>query len=307
MKTYNVVLITGGSGMIAQELSSLLEQNGYEVRFLSRSKKTENHYVWKIKSGFIDRAAFKDVNHIIHLAGANISDKRWTKKQKKEILESRTDSTQLLFDTINNHQIKLDTFIATSAVGYYGTQKKDIEFTEDSPVGTDFLATVCNEWERISDNFKLIKNTRVVTLRLGVVLSKDGGAFEKMTKPILVNVGAALGSGEQYIPWIHLNDLCLFMKYVIENKAIEGIYNVVAPEHITNTEFTNRIAQKLNKKIWLPNIPSFILKLILGEMATIVLNGNKVSSKKLQSTAFEFNYPTVEKALNNLIDKKKSG
>lgn len=302
MSVQEIVLITGGSGMIAQHLSALLEDAGYEVRFLSRYKKSEKHFIWNIKTGFIDANAFNNLDHIIHLAGTNISEKRWTNQRKIEILESRTQSTQLLFDAVNNHPNKLKTLIATSAVGFYGTSNQPIEFNEDSPAGTDFLASVCKEWETASSNFRVHQNSRVATLRLGVVLSKNGGALEKMANPIKLHMGAVLGSGDQYIPWIHIDDLCEFIKFAIENKEIEGIYNAVAPQHINNKEFTFLLAKKLQKKIWLPNIPDFVLNLILGEMATIVLKGNAVSSNKLCSTSFKFKYPTLEQALDNLIE-----
>ncbi len=302
MNSSEIVLISGGSGMIAQHLSSLLESKGYEIRFLSRSKRTDKHYVWNIKTGFIDLNAFDNVSHIVHLAGANISSKRWSKKRKHTIIESRINSTQLLFDTVKNHQINLKTFVATSAVGYYGTTDNDVLFTEDSPAGTDILASVCTLWETVTNNINILENTRVITLRLGVVLSKKGGALEKMIKPIKLNVGAVLGNGNQYIPWIHIDDLCQFIRFSIENNSVNGTYNLVAADYINNRSLTLALANKLNKRIWLPNIPAFVLRLLLGEMATIVLNGNRVSNNKLLSTSFNFKYPTATKALDNLIE-----
>lgn len=302
MNAKEIVLITGGSGMIAQRLSMLLENSGFEVRFLSRHKKSEKHFIWDIESGYIDAKVFDNLDHIVHLAGANISEKRWTNHRKKEILESRTKSTQLLFDAVKNYPNKIKTYIATSAVGYYGTTNQSIEFNEHSPSGTDFLASVCKEWEAVSIKFKTHQHIRVATLRLGVVLSQHGGALEKMANPIKLHMGAVLGTGEQQIPWIHIDDLCQLIKFIIENNQIEGVYNTVAPQHISNKEFTLLLAKKLQKKIWLPKVPAFVLKLILGEMATIVLNGNKVSSSKLCSTTFNFKYPTLSQALDSLIE-----
>jgi uncharacterized protein (TIGR01777 family) len=302
MNSTEIILITGGSGMIAQYLSCLLEKNGYEVRFFSRTKKSDKHFVWNIKTGFIDVKALENVDHIIHLAGANISTKRWTKARKKNIIESRTKSTQLLFDTVKKHQIKIKTFIATSAVGYYGTSNNDVLYNEESPAGTDFLANVCTLWENVSKNFSLVNSKRLLTLRLGVVLSKNGGALEKMKKPIKLGLGTVLGSGKQYMPWIHIDDLCQFILYSLRNKGINGTYNLVAPEHINNSDFTSILAKRLGKKVWLPNLPALILRLLLGDMASILLNGNRVSSEKLLSIGFKFKYPTVTKALANLIE-----
>lgn len=300
MNVKEIVLITGGSGMVAKNLAVLLFQKGYEVRFLSRTKKAPNQFIWNIAEGFIDPDALKDVDHIIHLAGANISEKRWTSNQKKIILDSRIKSTQLLFHKITSLKIALKTFISSSAVGYYGTAKSDRLFTEKSPNGTDFLANVCVKWEQEVEHFATLKNTRIVKLRFGVVLDANGGALQKMITPIKMGFGAILGNGQQYMPWIHIDDLCKLLIFSIENNAMQGVYNAVAPQHITNEELTLLLAQKLNKKIWLPKIPGFILKIMLGEMATIVLNGNRISCEKLLSNGFIFKFTTIEKALEAL-------
>lgn len=296
-----IVLITGASGMISKYLSQLLIKNDYDVRFLSRTKVADNQFIWNIAKKYIDSNALINVQHIIHLAGANISEKRWTKKRKKEILESRVQSTQLLFDEVHKHQIKLKSFISASAVGYYGTANKEIIFDEKSPNGNDFLALVCKLWEQEANLFSTLHNTRVVKLRFGVVLDSADGALAKIMKPISMGVGAVLGSGKQYIPWIHQEDLCNLLLFALKNNELDGVYNAVAPEHITNEELTNLIAKKLHKTIWLPNAPSFILKIVLGEMSSIILNGNMVSCKKLLSSQFTFKYPTIHKALDNLL------
>ncbi len=302
MSSKELVLITGASGMVAQSLANLLTTNGYEIRFLSRSKKAKNHFVWDIATDFIEVNALTDVQHIVHLAGANISEKRWTKKQKNIILESRVKSTQLLFKVIKQQNIALKTFISASAVGFYGTSKKDLIFKEDDLNGVDFLADVCKNWEEEADKFSTFKNIRVVKLRFSVVLASNEGALHKMMKPIKLGFGAVLGNGLQYIPWIHVVDLCRIILYSIENKAMKGVYNAVAPQHITNEAFTKHIAKKLDKKLWLPKAPAFVLKIILGEMATIVLNGNRVSCEKLVATGFTFQFPTIKKALDDLLE-----
>jgi uncharacterized protein (TIGR01777 family) len=297
-----IVLISGGSGMIAKNLADILIQKTYDVRFLSREKKTDNHFIWNIADGYIDPNALKNVSHIIHLAGANISNHRWTLNYKKAILDSRVQSTQLLFQKIKEEKIAIKTFISSSAVGYYGTSEEDILFTEESANGNDFLAQVCKQWEQEVDHFASIENVRVVKLRFGVVLDSSGGALAKMLKPIQLGVGAVLGNGQQYIPWIHAEDLSRLLLFSLENTKMKGVYNAVAPQHLTNKKLTLLLSKKLNKTIWLPNVPKFMMQLILGEMAGIVLNGNRVSCEKIVSNGFTFNYPEIEKALDELIE-----
>jgi uncharacterized protein (TIGR01777 family) len=301
MTLKEIILITGASGMISKSLAQLLVKKGYEIRFLTRTKRQENQYKWDISKGFIEKDALINVSHIIHLAGANISEKRWTKSRKNEILDSRVLSTQLLFNEVKKQQINLKTFISASAVGYYGTSENDELFTEDSPNGNDFLANVCNIWEAEANQFLTLQNTRLIKLRFGVVLDTDGGALQKIIKPIKMEFGAALSSGKQFIPWIHTKDLCNLLLFAIENTAMNGVYNAVAPEHLNNEQITKLIAKKLDKKLWLPNAPAFVLKLLLGEMASIVLKGNRISADKLLSTGFQFKFPTIKKALDNLI------
>ncbi|MDP3353174.1 MAG: TIGR01777 family oxidoreductase [Flavobacteriaceae bacterium] len=300
-KPKEIVLITGVSGMISKSVAMLLKLNNFEVRFLSRTKKASNQFVWDFSKNYIEPNALTNVQHIIHLAGANISDKRWTKKRKKVILDSRIQSTKLLFEEVQKHQISLKTFISASAVGYYGTTTKDVIFTEESPCGNDFLAQVCILWEKESDLFSTYKNTRVVKLRFGVVLDSNGGALAKMIKPITMGIGAVLGNGKQYIPWIHIEDLCQLLLYSLNNSNMIGSYNAVAPQHITNKQLTNLLAYKLHKRIWLPKAPSFILKLLFGEMSSIILKGNRVSCEKLLSSKFTFKYPKIDEALDNLL------
>ncbi|HEX5742398.1 MAG TPA: TIGR01777 family oxidoreductase [Flavobacteriaceae bacterium] len=303
MNSNEIVLITGGTGMIAQRVSRLLENSGYEVRFLSRNKKSEKHFLWDINTGFIDTNVFNHLDHIVHLAGADISEKRWSKQRKKEILDSRIKSTQLLFNAIKKHTNQLKTFVATSAVGYYGTSTKDVLFTEESPNGHDFLAHVCKLWEDEADLFSTFNNTRVVKLRFGVVLDSNGGAFAKMKKPITMGFGAVLGNGQQYIPWIHIEDLCNLLLFTIENDELSGVFNAVAPQQITNEQLTYLIAEKLHKTIWLPKAPSFVLKFIFGELSSIILKGNRVSCQKLILSKFAFKYPAIDQALDHLLEK----
>ncbi len=295
------VLLTG-SGMIAQRLAVKLEENNFIVKFLSRVKRASNYYVWDIDKRLIEKGAFNDVRHIIHLAGAGITDKRWTKKRKTEIVSSRVDSTKLLIETLKNRKIIIKNFLSASAIGYYGAETTENIYTEESFQGNDFLSDVCVQWEKATDLISILDHKcRIIKIRIGVVLSKKGGALEKMTKPIKYYLGAPLSSGRQYIPWIHLDDLCDLIIFSIENNKIRGVYNAVAPEYVNNIELTKTLAQKLKRPIFLPNLPKPILRLIFGEMSMILLGGSRVSSKKIISAGYDFKYKTVSSALENIL------
>lgn len=296
------ILITGGTGLIGKHLSNLLRTKGYNITILSRSNSDKpNSYFWDIEKGFIEQKAIEQADYIIHLAGAGIADERWTKKRKKELIKSRVNSTKLLYKNVLKLNPNLKGFIAASGVGYYGTITSEKIVTENDAVGTGFLASVCKLWEKESMMFDAI-NIRTVILRTGIVLSKKGGALEKMSKPVQLGIGAVLGSGQQYVPWIYISDVCEMYLSAIKNPELHGIYNAVAPEHITNSELIHNIALSLNKKIRFPNIPSLVLKIIFGEMAIILLEGTRVSSNKITATAFHFKYPSIKKALQEIYN-----
>ncbi|MFD1293682.1 TIGR01777 family oxidoreductase [Lutibacter holmesii] len=294
------VLITGGNGLIGKHLNHLLQSKGYKVTILSRSNSDRpNTYFWDIEKGFIEQEAIEQADFIIHLAGAGIADKRWTKKRKKELIDSRVHSTQLLYKKVAQFNPNLKGFIAASGIGYYGATTSDKIYIENDTAGTDFLATICKLWEKESLMFNTI-NIRTVIFRTGIVLSKDGGAYTKISKPIKMGVGAALGNGKQYMPWIHIIDVCNMYLNAIENPNLHDIYNAVAPEHITNKEFTKLTANSLHKKIRLPNIPSFVLKTLLGKLAVILLTGSRISSEKIITTKFKYKYPSLKIALKHI-------
>ena len=291
------VLISGGSGLIGKRLSFLLRSKGYEVRILSRTQKSESEYptyVWNIENGTIDQAAFDQVDHIIHLSGSGIADKRWTEKRKQDIINSRVESTQLLLQNVKDLQIPLKTFISSSAIGYYGAVTSETIFDETSSPADDFLGKVCALWEQSAFQFAK-ENIRTVAIRTGIVLSKNGGALAKMKTPII----SPLGSGKQYMPWIHIDDLCNIYIKAIEDEKMTGVYNGVAPEHQTNTSFS-KILAKAVKRPFLPiGVPGFLLKMIFGEMAAILLEGSRVSSQKIQDTGFSFQFPDLSSALSD--------
>ncbi|MBA4055456.1 MAG: TIGR01777 family protein, partial [Marivirga sp.] len=238
-----------------------------------------------------------------HLAGAGIADKPWTEERKREILESRTNSTRLLFDELKKGDHTVNVFISSSAIGYYGFGDKQEIFTEESNPGNDFLATVTRHWEKEVDAISAL-GIRVIKVRTGIVLSEKGGALMEIVKPVKFFAGAPLGSGEQYMSWIHLDDLCgLFIK-AVEDPAMSGAYNGVAPNPVTNRDLTVTIARTLHKPLILPAIPAFVLKLLLGEMADLVLRGSKVSPQKILRAGYRFKFENLNEALADLLMKK---
>ena len=280
----------------------MLLEKGYQVAHLSRSKKSAPvpSFVWDVDAGEIDITALEGISTIIHLAGAGVADKRWSHSRKEEILQSRVKSTQLLFNTLLNNPNQVKSFISASAIGYYGFGTSDEVFHEQSQFGSDFLANVTREWEEDVDKISSLR-MRVAKLRIGIVLSDKGGALVEMAKPIRLGFGSPLGSGKQYLSWIHLDDLCAMFIKAVETDLMQGAYNAVSGNWVTNKEMTKTIAKILNKPLWLPNVPAFVLKLVVGQMAEIVLNGSKVSADKIKSTGFNFKYTDLDQALESLL------
>lgn len=300
------ILITGGSGLIGKNLSSYLSSQNYEVRLLSRKKDLNNSsvYFWDLESGYIDEEALAGIDHIIHLAGAGIAEKRWTAKRKNEIIDSRVKSAELLFSEANKMYIKPKTFISASAVGYYGAVTTEKIFTETDDPGNDFQGKVCQQWESSSQKFSEL-GIRNVQLRFGVVLSAKGGALPKMMLPIKLWIGSALGTGNQFVPWVHIDDVVRIIEKAILDEDMSGPYNLVAPEYKTNKELVEAIAWKMGKPLFMPNVPRFLLKIILGEMSQLVLEGSRISSKKILGSAYTFSYPILDKALSDLLSTDK--
>ncbi len=297
------VLIAGGSGQIGKYLSNRLLERGYSVSLLSRKKLLIDKiptYLWDVENKRIDYEAIKTADYIINLSGANIGEKRWSSKRKKEILNSRVESNKLLFDKVKELNINLNAFITASAVGYYGVKTSDKIFKETDNPADDFLGTVCYKWEKESDSFKDL-GIRTVKIRTWVVLNNGPGALSKMMLPIKLFIGSPLGSGKQFVPWIHIEDLSNLYIKALEDARMNGAYNAVAEEYITNTELTYALAKKMNRPIILPNVPSFVLRIIMGEMAEIALEGSRVSSDKLTESGFQFTFRNIESVLNNLI------
>jgi uncharacterized protein len=292
------ILLNKGHLLTDYDIESILES-----KISSIPVQKENAYIklyeWDIAKNYLEEDAIKNADYVIHLAGAGVADESWTVARKKEILESRTLSTRLLAEKISTVPNQIKAFVSASAIGYYGLDTGNILQQENiESKAKDFLTTVVKAWE--TEIFK-VKNIRTVAIRIGVVLSKKGGALEKIAQPVRLYTGAALGSGQQYISWIHLDDLCEIFIKAIEDTALIGIYNGVAPQPVTNEVLTKEIGKALGKPILPINVPAFVLKLLLGEMAGIVLGGNRVSSGKIEKTGFKFQYIEVAKALKDLL------
>jgi uncharacterized protein (TIGR01777 family) len=272
---------------------------------LSRKKRKHGkvkNYHWDVSTSTIDENALEDVHAIIHLAGENVAGGRWTAKQKRKIIESRTESTKLLYQAVEVSDTKPILFLSASGIGFYGENTHDKIMKENAQKGDGFLADVVDAWEQSADNFKTL-GMRVVKLRIGMVLSDLGGALEKIALPIKYGMGAALGSGNQNVSWIHIDDLCRLILWIIEHDKVNGIYNATATYSVTNQELTRIIAKAINRKVILPNVPEFVLKMMLGEMSSIVLGGNKASNEKLTNLGFKFKYQNVKEAIDQILNK----
>jgi uncharacterized protein (TIGR01777 family) len=298
------ILITGATGLVGTELVNLLLRKGVQVNFLtiSQNKITKKPnlqgFFWNPEQGIIDENAFIGVDAIIHLAGANVS-KRWTNTYKQEIIESRIISSNLLFKVLKHNPNQVKQIISASAIGVYPDSLKNIYTETNKNIDDSFLGNVVVKWEESVDKFKLL-NIKVCKLRTGIVLSEKGGALFEMLKPIKFGLGAAFGTGKQIQSWIHLTDLTEMYLFAAQNQ-LEGIYNAVAPNPISNKQLTVAIAKKLKKPLFLPNIPEFIMQMVLGEMHEILFSSQNVNNHKIINEGFSFKYTSVEKALEHLL------
>ena len=298
------VLITGATGLVGQELVKQLHEQGVEVNYLttSRSKiETQPNYkgfYWDPSSSEMDEKSLEGVKTIINLAGASVAQ-RWTSSHKKAILNSRIDSLNTLKSALQSQAHEVVHLISASAIGIYKDSLTRFHEEDDFEEGDNFLADVVKQWEAAANQFESL-GLEVSLIRIGVVLSSEGGALEKIKQPIQKYVGAPLGDGKQWQSWIHISDLARLFIYLKDNR-IEGVFNGVAPNPVTNEVMTEVIAKQLEKPLFLPKVPAFVLKLILGEMSTIVLGSQLVSSKKTLSTGFKFRYGQLKPALADLL------
>lgn len=296
------VLISGGSGLVGTKLTEILIEKGYEVAILSTRKKFSHKnaevFYWNIEKGEIEEAAFENTEHIIHLAGAGVADSRWTESRKKEIYDSRIDTTKLFYKYLSNKKYNVKTFISTSAIGIYEKDSGEV-LKENTPPANNFLANVCIDWEKEA---KAIENlgVKVAIIRTGIVLDLNGGAMKEMLKtaPFFLST---LGSGEQIYSWIHIDDLCRMYIHALENKNVQGAFNGVAPNPVSQKKIMEVI--KAEKNILAPILPapSFALKIALGEMSEVVLGSQNCSAEKIMKTGFEFKFDTIQKAIQHLV------
>jgi uncharacterized protein (TIGR01777 family) len=307
MKT---VLITGGTGLVGKTLTQKLVSKGYKVIVLTRTLPTKpsesqiEYALWNVQQQTIDVKAVQAADVIVHLAGAGVVDKRWTDAYKKEILESRTTSSHLLINTLKNNPNKVQTIVSSSAIGWYGADtQKGFAFTEDDPSDAGFLGVTCKLWEESIEPDPSM-GIRLCKLRTGIVLSNNGGALAEFKKPIHLGVAAILGSGQQIVSWIHVDDLCRIFIHAIENQHMNGSYNAVAPSPVTNKTLTITLAKAMKGSFYIPvHVPSFILKMMLGESSVEVLKSTTVSASKITETGFTFLYPSIDAAINELVRK----
>ena len=294
------ILITGGTGLVGTKLTQALKASGNEVSILTTSAvraQQPDAFYWNLKDQYIDFQAFENVDYIIHLAGAGIADKPWSESRKKLIYDSRIGNTNLLFERSKGYPIK--GIVAASAVGFYGMNTDDRQLSEADGRGNDFLSDIVVDWERAIMQFEE-RDTRTVALRIGIVLSTDGGALKKMVLPFKLGIGSPIGSGQQWMSWIHEDDLVEMILFALDNQ-ISGIYNAIAPEPVRNSDFSRTLAMVMGKPYWAPKVPAFILRMLYGELANVVLGGNKVSSKKIQTAGFSFLYKNLKDALTQLL------
>ena len=297
------ILITGGSGLIGKHLSQALKTKGYQVVILGRKENLTEEipvYRWDLNTSFIDERVFEGLTDVVHLAGAGIADSAWTQQRKQELIDSRVKNAALLKEFLFKKNIRLNSFTGASAVGFYGAVTKEHIFTENDPPSSDFLGTCCKLWEE-SYNEIISSGVRTSIIRVGVVLAREGGALKKLVAPVRFGCAAALGTGKQIVPWIHINDLVGIFLKAIEDQSMRGIYNAVAPQKISNYELTKSMAEVMHKPFFLPNVPSFVLNLAMGEMSSIVLEGSEISAEKIVKAGYAFKFTEIKEALKNLL------
>lgn len=286
-------------------LSEMLIDQGYEVAHLSRNPdkvSTYKTFKWDVKEGSIDENAITYADYVINLAGASVAEEKWTDERKKEIINSRVETASLLYRSLKdaNHHVK--GFISASAIGIYGDSGDQL-MSEESTYADDFLAEVCKAWEAAVWQVHDL-NIRTVIFRLGIVLSDKGGALPQMAKPVKMMAGAPLGSGKQYMSWIHIDDVCRLFVKAIEDPQFEGVYNAVSPHPVTNKEFTRELAEAMKRPLVLPKVPAFAINWMMGEMSEVILASQRVSANKLIHTGFTFEYNYLEEALESFYEKE---
>lgn len=312
-KKMPIVVISGGTGLVGKKLSKHLTSKGYNIIILTREKNKQpslpgiNYSFWNVEKQIIDREIIKTADYIIHLAGAGVMDKRWTKSFKRKIVESRTKSAELIISCLKDGGHHVKAFVSASAIGWYGEDKNKLQkdgFTETDLPAKDFLGDTCVLWEAAADEANPFAN-RVVKLRTGIVLSSEGGAFKEFKDPLRFGIAPILGGGRQIISWIHIDDLCRIYSEALENNDLKGSYNAVAPGPVSQKSLETLLARKVKNKFYTSlYVPKFILKLMMGKKSIEILKSATVSCNKIKSAGFTFLYPSIEAAINELTGEK---
>lgn len=302
------VLITGGTGLIGTALIQALENAGHQVHLLSRTASNAGGNVkrfrWSVQQGTMDPAAWQGVEHVVHLAGAGIADKRWSTARVQELIDSRAASALLLLRSAKEHGVELKSFVSAAGINYYGAITSDHVFVETDAPGTDTIGRISRDWEAAVDVWSSV--CRVVKLRTPIVLSPTGGALAKLAAPVRFGLGAALGSGRQWMPWVHLDDLVRIYIEALFDDRFNGAYNVNSGNDVTNAAFMRTIARVLHRPYVLPAVPSFVLKVALGGLSSILLEGSRASNERLLATGYRFEHPELEAALSDLLRQQQS-
>lgn len=297
-----IILITGGSGLIGQALTGALKERGHTVRWMSRSGGSSNgvvRFVWDPAAGTMDADALRAVDHVIHLSGAGIADGRWTPDRMRELYASRGGAARLLLGTARSSGHMPKTFISASGIAYYGAITSERVLLETDAPGTDTIAKLTVDWEAAADEWSV--HARGVKLRTPVVLAPQGGALRKLAAPVRFGLGAALGRGTQWMPWIHIDDLVAMYVRAAEYERLHGAYNVAADEQPTNAAFMKAVARALHRPFFLPNVPAFALKAVLGELAVVLLEGSRADNAAMRATGHALRFPDLKSALGDTL------
>lgn len=294
------ILLAGGTGLIGMKLSSQLREQQYVVRILTRAPGRPGTFAWNPAKGEIDPAALQGVDYVVNLAGAGIADKRWTAARKRELVDSRVQAARVLAEAFARMDTKPQAYISASAIGYYGNSGEQLLSESTLPVDESFMVDCCRQWEAAADQVADL-GIRTVKLRIGVVLAQEGGALAEIARPLRWGLGAYFGDGQAWWSWIHREDVCRIIQWAIEQPNMAGVFNAVAPHPVRGKDLVQAAAKALNQPRLILPAPSIAIRLALGEMSAVVLNSNRVSSKKLEETGFKFLYPEVTEAMHAIF------
>lgn len=297
-----VTLLAGGTGFVGTRLATLLRQKGHIVRLLVQKPAGEEQFAWNTQTGYIDEKAVAGADFIINLAGAGIADKRWSEARRRQIIDSRVKSTQLLLQAIERSGHQPTAYVSASAIGYYGNSGEKRMLETDAPADHKFMVQCCEQWEQAADSVAAL-SIRTVKLRTGVVLGKDGGALLEFLKPLRFGLGTYFGDGQAWYSWIHLDDICRAYIWALETPEAEGVYNAVAPCPVRIKPLAEALVRARRKPAVVVPVPAFALRLWFGEMSSTILNSNLVSAEKIGQAGFTFEYPVLEDALQAIFRK----